>query len=191
MHKYIDTSKLRNFSKKKTFKSIYKDIEERYKITNICDDDGESLYYLCATLLEDYNMKRANYESYIEVGMNARFMMELRRNAILIMGEGLEDFYEKHRYCETLEDIKNLRIEYLKHANEEYIDLNWQYYYVVKINLGRKKTEGFIFDFESCYADGNWRKQTNPQDYETEFRRVHSYDGILEQIRREYGETKG
>ena len=35
------------------------------------------------------------------------------------------------------------------------------------------KSLDFIFDFEECYADGDWGKQTNPDDYAREFVLAH------------------
>lgn len=39
MHKYIDPTKLHDFSVPKTFDDVYEDVIENYKITNILEDD--------------------------------------------------------------------------------------------------------------------------------------------------------
>lgn len=184
MHTYIDPYKIRDYSKNKTIDDVYKDVEEVYKVTNILDDDGESMYYICRTLLEDYEKQRANYEGYIEKGIDARILMELRKSAIIPMGKDLYDFYTSHSSYETVRDIKRFRANYLKFLNNEYFDLNWQYYILIQILLSKEQNEGFIFDFESCFADGDYRKQTSPRDYEEEYRYLHSYEGIKEQIRK-------
>lgn len=111
----------------------------------------------------------ANYEAYIERGMDARLLMEIRKSAVLPMAENLYDFYTGHGSLETVEEVKNFRINYLKKVViEDYCDENWQYYLLVKMTqLGRAKY--FAFDFESCFADGDYRKQTYLEDYKRGF----------------------
>lgn len=172
-HKYIDTTKLRDYSKKKTVGDVIRDIRDKYKITNICDDyDQEPLYYISKALYDDYTVQRANYEAYIEVGMNARILMELRKSAVIPMADELFDFYDKHRACETCDDIKKLRANYFKFIHEDYDDLNWQYDLLVSKFLGYKYID-FYFDYEECFADGDPSKQTGPEDYTRDFIDAH------------------
>lgn len=170
MHNYIDCNKLKDFSKKKSFDDVVEDVSVKYKITNILEDEpfNEYLYGICEALFVDYDREIANYEAYIEPNMNARMLMELRRNAIIKVDQEFYFFYRDHCTCETIEDIRNLRIDFIKRFNEDYKDLNWQYYLLMKQLLG-KKGEGFCFDFEECYADGDYRLQTNPNDYRRDF----------------------
>ena len=174
MHKYIDTTKLRDYSKRKTFNKVKSDIVEKYKITNIDDDyDQESLYYICKALYDDYTLQRANYEAYIEKGMNARMMMELRKSAVIPMSEELFDFYDMHKTCETVEDVKELRTKYFKFLCDDYIDANWQYDILV-LSFLKRKHKGFYFDLEECFADGDPSKQTGPEDYKRDFVEAHT-----------------
>lgn len=184
MHKYIDVSKLRDFSKRKTIDDITDDIVEKYKITNIIDDGGfgEYVFYIANSLYLDYKNEIANYESYIEPSMNARMLMELRRNAVILTDGSLNDFSTEHKALNTIEEVKQHRINFLKRFNDEYIDLNWQYYAFMRYNLGWKFKD-FIFDFEECYEDGDWRLQTNQQDYKREFLEAHSYERMIESAR--------
>ena len=174
MHKYIDTSKLRDFKKRKTYEMVEEDVRVKYGITNIEDDfEEEALYYICNALYEDYITQRANYEAYIEKGMNARMLMELRKSAVIPKAENLYDFYEMHHSCNNWQDVKGLRAEYFKFLNEDYADLNWQYYILVCTYLGYKAKD-FYFDYEECYADGDPSKQTGPEDYKRDFVEAHT-----------------
>lgn len=166
MHKYINPDKIKDFSKKKSFKRIEKDLVEKYKITNINDDWGESLYYITEALRQDYENHWANYEGYIEEGMNARVLMELRKSAILPIDPEWREFYTGHCTLETVQEIKKYRAEKLKVLHPEYKDLDWQYYYLLK--YFKRMTDDFMMCFEECYVDGNWMDQTNPQDYKDE-----------------------
>ncbi len=172
---HINIDKLWDFKEKKDFDSVWDDIVDKYKITNIWDDDdGESVYWIVEALHDDYKLERANYEAYIEVGMDARVLMELRKSAVLHVEEKLYDFYRLHDNCKTVMDIKRHRKNYLKFLCDDYMDANWQYYYMMKHYLGYKGKD-FYFDFEECYVDGNWRLQTNPDNYEQEFVDAHMY----------------
>lgn len=68
-------------------------MESKYKITNVAQyDDEDALYAICEALYDDYTNKMANYESYVEVGMNARIMMELRKSVVFPVGHVYYDF---------------------------------------------------------------------------------------------------
>ena len=55
LHEYINVSKLFDFSSKKTIDSIYYDLENVYKITNVMKyDDEDALYVICEALYRDY-----------------------------------------------------------------------------------------------------------------------------------------
>ena len=176
MHKYIDITRFHDFKKNKSFDDILTDVEDKYKISNICNDGGESLYYIADALYFDYKNQTANYEAYIEKGMDARVLMELRKSAIIPLDTDLYDFHTEHCSCSTISEIKEHRIKWLKNFNSDYQDLDWQYYFLIRHTL-RKKSIGFIFDFEECYADGDYRLQTNPDDYVRGFVQAHLPEG--------------
>ena len=119
----------------------------------------------------------ANYEAYIEEGMNARMFLNLRKSALVPLEEDLFDFYTDHCKCDTIEEVVSHRINFLKRFNSDYMDLNWQYFFLIKYTQGYKSKD-FIFDFEECYADGNWRLQTNPDMYLREFKNAHLPDRL-------------
>ncbi len=62
--------------------------------------------YLVDALLSDYDNRRINYKAYIEKNMNIRFLMELRKSALLIIAEPeKQTFYTGYKDCKTIEDI--------------------------------------------------------------------------------------
>lgn len=166
---HINIGKLHDYSKKKTYEDVLNDIVYKYQITNILqDDDNEALSCIVEQLYDDYFLERANYEAYIEKGMDARVFMELRKSATILMDKSLYDFYRLHDNCKTVLDIKKHRCKYLKFLNDDYVDADWQYYYLMITGLGYKKTD-FRFDFEDCYADGNPDLMYTPDKYKHEF----------------------
>lgn len=183
MHKYIDYDILRDRSKPKTIDDVCDDLTNKYKITNIADDDGYSLSILATALMKDYECRFSNYEGYAEEGMNARMLMELRKSAILPFDEHSRDFYRKHGECETVEEVKCLRILEFKKYDGVYYDRNWEYFFLIK-QLLKKQANGIIFDFEECYADGDWSKQTNSDMYIEDFKKdfIRCYNSIFEEI---------
>lgn len=171
---HININKLYDYSKDKTFAEVKNDIVKKFKIKNIAEDsDEESLYYICDALHEDYIQQRANYEAYIEEGMDARLLMELRKSAIIPMHPDLYDFYDKHKECKTVEDIKSLRANYFKFINSDYADLDWQYHLLIHTFLGYKAKD-LIFDYEICFADGDPDKQTDYETYQRDFFEAHT-----------------
>lgn len=183
MHSYINPALVKNFSKKKTMESVLDDVLNKYKITNILDDeDGEASWYICKALYDDYEIGRANYEAYIEEGMNARMLMELRKSAVFFVSEdGNKYFYTGLGVCETWQEVREFRKKYFQQYNEDYQELDWQYYYLVKTVCG-KFSKDFYFDYEACFADGDWRKETKVEDYELGWFNAH----VPESLRREY-----
>lgn len=173
LHEYINVSKLFDFSSKKTVDSIYHDLENVYKITNVMQyDDEDALYVICEALYRDYVNELANYESYVEFGMDARIMMELRKSAVFPVGEKYLDFFREHNSCETVDDIKGMRIDFItKIGVPDYLDNNWQYYMLIKYMWGWKAKD-FDFDYETCFADGDPQKQSTLESYRWDF--IHS-----------------
>lgn len=165
-HNYINPAKTYDFSKHKTFKKIYNDIEKTYNIQNIfeCDDDN-ALYEIADALHEDYIKHRANYEGYIEHNMDARVLMELRKSAIVHMGKDLYYFYGAHNNCEAVKDIKQVRIDVVKRVEPDYRDLDWQYFELVRMLYSNEELEGFRFNYEDCFQDRDLSKQNGPADY--------------------------
>lgn len=171
-HKYINPKLVHDFSSSIDLDTVIKDIRDKYRIVNINNDCGDSLYYICKALYTDYKVRLANYRSYIEEGMNARTLMELRKSAILPMGKELQDFYPKHCSCNTANDVKQFRKNYIGSINKDYVDLNWQYYFLLNHYLG-KKVKGIVIDFEDCFSDGVLKNQTNMEDYIEDFIDAH------------------
>ena len=161
VHNYFDFTKLYKFRAKKSLEGIEKDLTEKYKITNIANNK-ESLQAIVNTLAWDYINYMANYEGYIEKGINARVLIELRKSAILPI-ENWDEFYTGHNALETAEDIRFYRTKMLKKKIYNYTDWDWDYY-----NCFRKswmRTEAYRIDFENCYADGDATRQISTQDY--------------------------
>ena len=180
MHTYIDYDKLYDFSEHLTFEDISADFD-KYHIHNIAAENGSSFnydyeefrYYLEEALYDDYEQGLINYRAYIEDGMDARFMMELRKSALLrVRGEGLIGFYAAHSECETVDDVKALRMKWLHFLHDDYRDSDWQVYMLIRYCWGRKCTK-LLIDFEECFNDGDPSKQSNPELYRQEWLRLH------------------
>lgn len=164
---YIDIKKLRKFNKNTTIQKIVNELDDVYEIQNMSD---EGIFYIAEALYEDLQMERANYKAYIKKGMDARFMMELRKTAILpLVGDALVVF-ERHSDCETVEDIKNTRTRELKFINEDYDDADWQYYAITRYFL-RRKSVNLEFTFEECYVDAGKYPYNDAEESRQEFLR--------------------
>ena len=164
MHKYIDFNKIRDFSKPLTYKEVKNDIVNVYKITNILDDfEGEALYCICEALLDDYNIGRCNYKSYIEKGIDARLLMELRKSAVFYFPDRL-DFYTGHAKCNTWREVRQFRKEYISSYYRGYSELGVDYYYFSIFAL-KDLSKGYLFDYEYCFADGDGSLTTDIEDY--------------------------
>lgn len=171
MHKYIDTNLLFQFDKSIDVEDITTDLMENYKITNVYferPNDDDYAYYLAEVLKDDIDMERANYKAYIEPGMNARMLMELRKSAILPLVEEDWYFYKEHSKCETPEQVIQHRIKYLKSQNSDYDDADWQYYAVCRWFL-RNKSNGLYFNMEYCFADADMTKYQSVEASRLEF----------------------
>lgn len=139
-HTYIDLAKLYDFSEDLTFDDVSADFG-KYHIHNIAGettyemdfdfDYEEYRYYLEEALWDDYKTRRINYRAYLEDGMDARIMMELRKSALLRIDD-CPSFYSKHSECETVDDIKSLRLKYLKSLSEDYEEFDWQLYMLIR-----------------------------------------------------------
>ena len=177
-HTYIDLSRLYDFSEKLTFDDVSADFD-KYHIHNILDEDNpepfwvyeEYRYYLEEALWDDYQLGRINYRAYIEEGMDARFMMELRKSALLRI-EGCPAFYSDHSKCETVDDIRNLRLKYPRQISEDYEEFDWQLYMLIRWCWTSKGTD-IVIDYESCFDDGDYHKEGNPEHYRRAFLEGH------------------
>lgn len=174
MHAYIKYPEVYEFNDEVSVESISNELKER-GITNIFDDgDGESLWELSKALYTDYILKRSNYKAFIEDGMNIRMLMELRKSALLPFGESNKYVYEEHRNAETVEDVKNIRINFFSPANSDYKDEDWQYMALVLYYLRPyNQTKDLYISYEDCYADGDMSKLTGFRDYKREFLNAH------------------
>ena len=185
MHNYIDISQLYDFSEHLTLDDVSDDFD-KYHIHNIAAEDGsyfnydydEFRYYLEEALFSDYEAERINYRAYIEDGMDARFMMELRKSALLrVSGDELIGFYAAHSTCETVEDIRALRIKWLRFLHPDYMDLDWQVYMLINWCWGIKGSD-IVIDYERCLNDGDWYRQNSPEDYRLEWLKLHLPPGL-------------
>lgn len=180
-HKYIDLSILYDTSQKMTRSIVLADFD-KYRIHNImCENEEDSFSkadyleyrgYLADALYMDYMKRGVNYHAYIEEGMNARFMMELRKSALLRLDDNLSHYYADYADCETVEDIKRLRIECLKKWCSDYEEFDWQIYMVVRWCWGNKSPD-ILIDYECCFDDGDYHKMGNPEIYRQQFLEQH------------------
>lgn len=152
-HSYIDITKLKDFSdvKKLDAYDIVDELYDVYDIQNV--DDEMAMYDIACALYDDIKFERANFRAYVEKGMNARLMMELRKSAIVPLSEESYYFYTNHCTCETVEDIKKLRKEFIERFDPGYLDMDWQLWWVLVQCLGRRGKDLYI-DFENDFSDG-------------------------------------
>lgn len=148
-------------------RDVYKDLHDVYKITNLAWNVEGVGHYFTEQFYKDYEYHMANYKAYIQPGMDARMLMEIRKSMVL----GFEDkiYYEAFDGCKTANDVIEARKAILNRYNAGYMDIPWQYYLLVKCSRGNKITEYFVFDFESCYLDGDASKQTSVGQYADDF----------------------
>lgn len=179
-HDYIDVTKLRDFSlgKSVTVDTVAEEFRNIYKITNIGTIDFE-FQCICWQLADDYANERANYKTYIEKGMNARLLMELRNSAILPLGEQYNYFYTDHCKFNTPEEIRAYRDKFISSMVEEYVGEEWQYYVLLRMLWGRSGSH-IAIDFEPCFADGEDRPQRWRAYYRMKFLEQHLPNDIVE-----------
>lgn len=178
-HKYIDKSLLYNVPESITRKMVHQDFD-KYHIHNIvCEGDEEARFYyidyrtdLEDALYMDYMKRGVNYHAYIEEGMDARILMELRKCALIRLGPGLDQYYELYGDCETIEDIRRLRIECVSQWDDNYRDFDWQTYMLIRYCWG-KDSPDILIDYESCFADGDYHLEGNPEIYRRQFLEQH------------------
>lgn len=172
IHNYIDVSKRKDFSKRYSVKYIIEDLKN-YKVSNIITDDYDSSYTIVAEVLhDDIVTRRANYKGYIEEGINLRMLAELRKSAVLPMAKSMYSFYSDHRFADTVDDVKKLRIDLFGKMKSDYKDEDWQYMAVAKYFL-RKKGNYYRFDWEELYLDSSGRLCRDIEDYKKDFVRAH------------------
>lgn len=183
-HRYIDLNLYRDFSESVTFESVWLDLQDRYHIRNIRQDGRESIDWLSMVLYRDYKYRLANYKSYIEPGMNARMMMELRNTAIFPIKID-KSFFSGVGYCDTPMEVVNYRAVEINKILETYHEEPWQYYFIVCSRMKPEVREFFQCDFEACYADGDPDKQLEYSDYVNDFIDAHldGKDGVSTPIR--------
>lgn len=170
-HKYIDIDKLYDFSENLDELTIIKEIKHKYKIRNIGTRDFE-INCLGWQLADDYENKRANYKAYIEKGMDARLLMELRNSSILPLGKEYYHYYTDHSKLSTPEEVLKYRDKFISDMVEEYVGLDWQYYMMLRILWGRRGTN-IVIDFEPCFADGEDRQQKWKSYYRMRYLEQH------------------
>lgn len=169
---YIDGVKLEDFSENIDLDLIIDDLSDVYKICNILDD-GESLWIIANTLLQDYESKKVNYKGYICKNMDARFMMEIRKSMLLLLCPELKkDLCKKTMLCKTVEEVKEVRVSIMSRITKEYKDYDWQVYYIL-LNMWGTKGKNLEIDFESCYNDGNPFNKRTTEEYRRDFTKAH------------------
>lgn len=174
----FDWHNLQRFDDGVSENSIYRDLFRKYKITNVVDDVA-ARSWLVSALKFDLDKRLANYRAYIEPGMDARRLFELRKSMIIPTGERLADFYGRSIRCKTVEGVIKERVDLLFQFYMDYADLPWQYFLVMRHIYGKDYMEGFEFDFEVCFKDGDRKKQTRPDQYIDDFVREHMpYKGL-------------
>jgi hypothetical protein len=167
-------SKLHDFSKRKTYSSIEKDIKKKYKIINIYNDDEEEcLYEICDTLFMDYKHKLANYEAYIEKGMNARLLMELRNTALQRL---TEEEFKQFDNCKSPMEVVNIRSKVMRRFTDPTDDVTepWQLYLITikstnVLKAYKNEDIRFNINFEWCYEDGDVNNTITVEDLEKDF----------------------
>lgn len=170
----FDIKLLRKFRKRFYFEYVEEDILSKYKVKNIVDDD-ESYVYICNALFNDYILGRANYKAYIEDGMDARMLMDLRKNALLRWGNGVdEDFFKSFEGCEVWQDSRRIRVDWIRRlCHHQYCDFDWQYYYYLLLIYPEFKRDWIEFNFEYCYEDADMSKCSSIEDYKADFIFAH------------------
>ena len=167
MHKYIEYNKLFDFSEDIDFDYIYKDITKIYKLKNIDYEYEDAMNVIINTLLDDYDKCRINYKAFIEKGMDARVLFELRKNAYIKYPD-MKKYCEGHKNLNTIDEIKQYRIEKISEYYDGYADLDWQYSLLISDTWGIS-TKEFYFDFDVCFNDCHSEYQRTPDDYRREF----------------------
>lgn len=167
----LDSGVVRDFREKVRYEDVYSDLHDVYKITNLRWDDEGTAVHFPGQFYMDYVNRLANYKAYIEPDMDARLLMELRKNALILTG--YTDFYDRHAKCQTVGNVRKLRLDFIRGFCDEYEDAPWQYYLLIRNIYGAKRTERFMFDFEVSYQDGDYMKQTLVEDYRRDFINAH------------------
>lgn len=180
-HKYIDVSKLYDFSETGlTLDSIADDLEY-HRIINIANEEGieSELQCICEQLLDDYENHRANYKAYLEPDMNARLFTELRNSAILPLSEEYYSFYTDHCKITSQKEVLDYRNNFISSMIPEYKGLEWQYYVWLRTLWGRKG-KNILIDFETLFIDGENRAQHWKAYYRMKFLEQHLPKEVLE-----------
>ena len=166
-HEYINIDKLYDFSEVLSLEDVFKDITIKYNVTNLNYADEDSMFLLIGTLYSDYENHYINYRAFIEKGIDARLLFELRRNAFLKMPD-MALFCNKHKNFNTVNEVISFRKQAIKTYLPEYEDLDWQYSLIIK-NTWNIDIMDFYFDFDVCFNDRNSNYQRTPEDYQREF----------------------
>lgn len=137
-----------NLLREKQVKNIYE-----------TETDHECFANFNSELIKDYWAGRANPASYIREGMNARILWELRKSAILwqFMGDHTNAwFFEARQANQGVKEIKEYRASIMRTKFVDYIDKDWQYFWVVY--LGVPNWKDIRIPAETLFADGDLDK---------------------------------
>lgn len=153
----FDLSLINNFEKVMTAEDMANFLREKH-VTNIYETstDHECFANFNAELVKDYWACRANPESYVKDGINARVVWELRKSAILwdfMDGEKDPWFFEAHKAAWGVKEIKEYRADIMRTKFVDYIDRDWQYFWVTRFGL--KDWKDIRIDAELLFADGD------------------------------------
>lgn len=171
MHRYINYEVLRNFSETGiTVDSIFDDLDN-YEICGYADEDSQ--YYIAEGLFDDYALQRSNYKSYIEKGLKARMLMELRLSSLFRYEGDLSKFWEEHRTLETPQDVIDLRIKYgRRYLNPDYVNYMWQNHFGMFV-MWKGRAQGLIVDYEPCYEDCKYYVSKSNEQYIMEAKKLN------------------
>ena len=159
-HNYIDPDIVKDFSNIPEYLDDVINDLKALKLKNIVEDDR--VYLELADLLHDDLIHGfANYKGYVEEGMDLRFLAELRKSAIIPTTN--REFFAKHSTCETIIDVKAWRTEVLDRCFWEYVDFDWQLYWVIRVFTPEEHRYYIDIDFD----DHAWM-QDSPKGYQHE-----------------------
>lgn len=168
-HNYINPIILRDYTVPEYLDDVIDDLKA-LKLKNI--HETEDVYEDLAWLLHDDIVHHfANYKAYVEPGMDLRILSELRKSALLATND--EDFMRGHGAFDTVEEIKQWRIQYMSQIFEDYRDADWQLYWIIHACTEKEHQYFIDVDFDNHF----WMLDT-PQNYKPQNYMIEAMRGI-------------
>ena len=168
----FDMNLRRDFSDKnlQDINFIYKELNDVYHIQNIYPE-LECYWEIVLALYYDIQYERCNYRCYIKEGMDARFMMELRKCILMVLPD---EFYTIFDNCKTADEVLQTRIHYIKtKLYDQYEGWDWQTWHYIMHCWGRDHNQELEIDFESCFNDGIPEKEKDSELYKRQWMSAH------------------